>query len=71
MILDFFFTLLQSYEEKKTYNMFSLMLDGQGLKVFVLCLRVGREQGVSIVEKYDEKTPYEVLPLLTSCGKKL
>jgi hypothetical protein len=49
------------------------MLDGQGLRVFILCLRVGCEQGVSIVEKYDEKTPYafEVLPLLTSCGKKL
>jgi len=29
------------------------MLDGQGLRAFVLCLCVGREQGVSIVEKHD------------------
>ncbi len=40
------------------------MLDGQGLKVFVLCLHVGHEQGVSIVEKYDEKTLY---PMLLKC----
>jgi hypothetical protein len=54
--------------------MLSLMLDGQGLRAFVLCLCVGREQGVSIVEKHDEKTisyAFEVLPLLTSCGRKL
>jgi len=41
--------------EKKTYNMLSLMLDRQGLRVFTLCLCVGREQGMFIVEKYDEK----------------
>jgi hypothetical protein len=35
--------------------MLSLMLDEQGLKVFILRLCVGHEQGVSIVEKYDEK----------------
>jgi hypothetical protein len=41
--------------KKKTYNMLSLMLDKQGLSVFTLCLCVGHEQGMSIVEKYDEK----------------
>jgi hypothetical protein len=47
--------------EKKTYNMLSLMLDRQGLRVFTLCLCVGREQGMFIVEKYDEKTLYPML----------
>jgi hypothetical protein len=50
--------------KKKNYKMFSLMLDGQGLRAFVLCLRVGHEQGVSIVEKHDEKTIY---PMLLNC----
>jgi hypothetical protein len=40
------------------------MSDGQGLRVFILCLHVGREQGMSIVEKYDEKTLY---PMLLKC----
>jgi len=44
--------------------MLSLMLNGQGLRAFVLCLSVGHEQGVSIVEKHDEKTIY---PMLLKC----
>jgi len=57
-IFDFFLTFLWSYGKKKTYNMLSSMLDGQGLKAFVLCLHVGHEQGMSIVEKHDDKTMY-------------
>jgi hypothetical protein len=65
-LLWFLTFFLHSYKamKKKTYNMFSLMLDGQDLRVFVLCLHVGREQGVFIVEKYDEKTLY---PMLLKC----
>ncbi len=63
-IFDFFLTFLQSYEKKKTYNMLSLMLIMQGLRAFVLCLCVGHEQGMSIVDKYDEKTLY---PMLLKC----
>ncbi len=62
-LLQFLTFFLHCYKamKKKTYNMFSLMSYGQGLKVFILCLRVGREQGVSIVEKYDGKTLYLML----------
>jgi hypothetical protein len=65
-LLRFLTFFLHCYKgmKKKTYNMFSLMSDGQGLKVFILCLCVGCEQGVSIVEKYDEKTLY---PMLLKC----
>jgi len=40
------------------------MLDEQGLKVFILRLYVGHEQGMSIVEKYDEKI---VCPMFFKC----
>ncbi len=40
------------------------MLDRQGLRVFTSCLCVGHEQGMFIVEKYDEKTLY---PMLLKC----
>jgi len=40
------------------------MLDEQGLKVFILRLYVGHEQGMSIVEKYDEKI---VCPMFLKC----
>jgi hypothetical protein len=40
------------------------MLNGQGLRLFVLCLHVGHEQGLSIVKTYDEKT---LCPMLLTC----
>jgi hypothetical protein len=52
-ILDFFSYILMKLWKKKSYNMLSLMLNGQGLRAFVLYLSVGHEQGVSIVEKHD------------------
>jgi hypothetical protein len=42
-ILDFFLTFLRSYEEKKTHNMFFLLLDPRFKGLCLVSSYVGRE----------------------------
>jgi hypothetical protein len=63
-ILDFFFTFLRSYEEEKTHNMLSLMLDPRFKGFCLVSSYVGREKGMSIVEEYDVEALY---PMLLKC----
>ncbi len=49
-VLDSFFSLLKTYEEKKTHNLLSLMLDPKFKKFCLVSSYVNKKQGVSIVE---------------------
>jgi hypothetical protein len=42
--------------EKKTHDMFFLMLDPQFKSLCLVSSFVGREEGIFIVEKYDQKS---------------
>jgi len=52
-VLDSFLSFLKTYEERKTHNMFSLMLDPWFKSFHLISSFVGHEQSISIVEKYD------------------
>jgi len=54
-VLDSFLSFLKNYEEKKAHNMLSLMLDTQFKSLRLVSSFVGREQGISIVQEYDQK----------------
>jgi hypothetical protein len=63
-VLDSFLSFLKKYENKKTHNMISLMLNPRFKSLHIMSSFVGREQGVAIVEEYDRKTLY---PMLMKC----
>ncbi len=50
VVLESFFLFLKKIEEKKTHNIFSLMLDSRFKRVCFVISFIGREQGVAIVE---------------------
>jgi hypothetical protein len=52
-----FWNLQRRYEEKKTHNMFFLMLDPKFKSLFLIYF-LGQEEGVSIVEEYDRCVLY-------------
>ncbi len=45
-VFDFFLSLKKKYEEKKTHNMFSLMLNPQFKSLCLVSSFVGREKGI-------------------------
>jgi hypothetical protein len=61
VVLESFFFFLKKIEEKKTHNMFSLMLDPKFKSVCFVSSFIGREEGVAIVEEYDSKSLYPML----------
>jgi hypothetical protein len=63
-VLDSFLSFLKKYEEKKSHNMFSLMLDPQFENLHLVSSFVGCEQDISIVKKYDRKS---LQPMLLKC----
>jgi hypothetical protein len=54
-ILNFFLTFLKIYEENKTYNILSLILNPRFKGFCLVSSYVGHEQGEFIVEEYDAK----------------
>jgi hypothetical protein len=52
-VIDFLFSFLINYDEKKMHNMLSLMLDPiyRSLRIWIGC-----EQGVIITKKYDRRS---------------
>jgi hypothetical protein len=54
-ILNSFLTFLKIYEENKTYNILSLMLDPRFKGFRLVSFYVGCEQRKFIVEEYDAK----------------
>jgi hypothetical protein len=52
-VLDSFLSFLRKYEERKTHNIFLLMLDPQFKSLCLVSSFVGHEQCISVVEKYD------------------
>jgi hypothetical protein len=63
-VLDSFLSFLKNYEERKTHNMFSLMLDPQFKSLHLISSFVGHEQNIYIIEKYDQKS---LQPILLKC----
>jgi hypothetical protein len=62
-VLDYFLSLTK-YEERRAYNMFSLMLDLRLKKNCLVFSLIGHEQGKAIVEEYDKKS---LFPMLLKC----
>jgi hypothetical protein len=62
--LDSFFSFKANFEERKTHNMLSLMLDFKFKSLCLVSSIVGREEGVNIVDEYDKRTLY---PMLLKC----
>jgi hypothetical protein len=52
-VLDSFLSFLKKYENKKVHNMISLMLNFRFKSFCIVSSFVGREQGVTLVEKYE------------------
>jgi len=67
-MLDFFLSFLKVYDERKTHNMISLMLDPSYKSLHIIFSIVGREQGVVLVEEYDRESLY---PMLVKCHEHL
>jgi len=63
-VLDSFLSFLKNCEGKKTHNMLSLMLDPRFKNFHLAFSFVGCEQGISIVEEYDQKS---LQPMLLKC----
>ncbi len=60
-VLDSFLSFLNKYENRKAYNMISLMLDPRFKNLRIISSIVGREQNVALVEEYDRKSLYLML----------
>jgi hypothetical protein len=54
-VFDSFLSFLYKYEERKTHNIFSLMLDPQFKNLRLVSSLVGHEQAISIIKEYDWK----------------
>jgi hypothetical protein len=67
-VLDSFLSFLKIYENMKTHNMISLMLDPKFKSLCIGSSFVGKEQGVALVEKYDKKSLY---PMFVKCHEHL
>jgi hypothetical protein len=49
-------SFLTKYDEKKTHNMSSLILDPKYKSLRLICSFIGHEQGLAIVEEYDRRS---------------
>ncbi len=54
-------SFLTKYDEKKTHNMLSLILDPKYKTLRLICSFIGHEQGVPIVEEYDRRSLFPML----------
>jgi len=54
--LGAFLSLKKKFDEKKTQNMFALMLDMRYKNLRIVSTFVNKELGVVVVEEYDKKT---------------
>ncbi len=61
MVLNSFISFLKKYEEKKTHNMLSLMLDPRFENLHLVSFFISCEQGITIIEEYDERSLYLML----------
>jgi gluconate kinase len=52
--LESFFYVLKRYEERKSHNMLCLMLNSRFMNLRLISSFISREEGLSIVEKYDK-----------------
>jgi len=67
-VLDFFLSFLKVYDKRKTHNMIFLMLNLRYKNLCIVSSFVGKEQGVVLVEEYDNKSLY---PMLVKCHEHL
>lgn len=61
VVLEFLLSILKKFEKNKAHKMIFSMLN---LRFISFCLTfsfVGKEQGITIVEKYDRKSLYAML----------
>jgi hypothetical protein len=56
VVLESFLFFLRKLEKKQTHNKFSLMLDPRFKSLRFVSSFIRREQGVAIVEEYDNKS---------------
>ncbi len=63
-VLDSFVSFFKKYEENKSHDMFSLMLDARFKTLPLVSSLFGREQGKTISEEYDQK-PF--FPMFLTC----
>ncbi len=62
-VLDFSFSFLKKYEERKPHNMLPFMLDLRLKTLHLVSSLIGGEQGKTIVEEYDKKSLFQVWSL--------
>jgi hypothetical protein len=55
-VIDFFSAFLTKYDERKTGNMLSLMLDSRIKSLKLIYSFINCEQGVAIIEKYHKRS---------------
>ncbi len=55
MVINFFFSFLTRYDEKRAHNMLVLMLDSIFRSLRLMFSFIGRERGVTITLKNDKK----------------
>jgi hypothetical protein len=60
-VLDYFLSFLKKYENMKTHNMISLMLNPKFKSLCMMSSFVGKERGVVLVEEYDKFFLYLML----------
>ncbi len=60
-VLDYFLSLLRTYEKKKTHNLLSFMLDPKFKNLCLIFSYVNKEQIMHIMEQYDRKALYPML----------
>jgi hypothetical protein len=72
-VLDAFLSFLKKFDEKKTHNMFALMLDLRYKNHRIVSIFVGKEFAIGVVENYNKKplfclllNIYQILPPLTN-----
>jgi hypothetical protein len=59
-VLDSFLSFLKIYEERKAFNMLSLMLDPRFKTLCLVFSLIGHEQSKAIVEEFDKKTLFSM-----------
>ncbi len=60
-VLNYFLSFLKKNENRKVHNMIFLMLNPRFKSFRIVSSFVGREQGITFVEKYNRKSLYLML----------
>jgi len=61
-------SFLRKYEERRSHNILSLMLDPRFKNLRSVSSLIGQEQGISIVQEYDMRS---LIPMLLKCHQHL